>query len=153
MAQVKDRVPAIDGWFTTGDAPALIGTKCVACGTYFFPREETLCRNPDCTGRELEQVELSRTGRLWSFTDNRYQPPPPYVSSDPFVPYGIAAVELAKERMVVLGQLDAAVDTGDLVAGQEVELVLGTLYEDDDHEYVVWKWRPTMRDAAAGVEQ
>jgi hypothetical protein len=75
------------------------------------------------------------------------------VSSDPFVPYGIAAVELAKERMVVLGQLDAAVDTADLVAGQEVELVLGTLYEDDDHEYVVWKWRPMARDASAGVDQ
>ena len=24
----------------------------------------------------------------------------------------------------------------------EVELVLDTLYEDDDHEYLVWKWRP-----------
>ena len=24
----------------------------------------------------------------------------------------------------------------------EVELVLGTLFEDDDREYVVWKWKP-----------
>ena len=24
----------------------------------------------------------------------------------------------------------------------EVELVLGPLYEDDEHEYVVWQWAP-----------
>jgi hypothetical protein len=23
-----------------------------------------------------------------------------------------------------------------------VELVLDTLYEDDEHEYIVWKWKP-----------
>jgi uncharacterized OB-fold protein len=54
----------------------------------------------------------------------------------------VAAVELARERMVVLGQLDAGVDPARLEVGQEMELVLGTLYEDDEHEYVVWKWRP-----------
>jgi uncharacterized protein len=30
----------------------------------------------------------------------------------------------------------------DLRAGMPVELVLGTLYEDDEHEYLVWQWRP-----------
>jgi len=24
----------------------------------------------------------------------------------------------------------------------EMQLVLGTLYEDDENEYVVWKWKP-----------
>jgi uncharacterized OB-fold protein len=143
MAQVKDRTPAVDGWFTVTDTPALLGTRCTTCGTYFFPREEMLCRNPDCTGREFEEVELSRRGRIWSFTDNRYQPPAPFVSPDPFVPYTIVAVELAAERMVVLGQLATGADPTTLRAGQEVELEIGTLYEDADHEYVVWKWRPT----------
>jgi uncharacterized protein len=142
VPQLKDRVPAVDGWFTTGDTPALLGTRCTTCGTYFFPREEAFCRNPDCRGRSFEEVELSRRGRIWSFTDNRYQPPPPYVSPDPFVPYAIAAVELEAERIVVLGQLEAGVDPTGLRAGQEVELAIGTLYEDDDHEYLVWKWRP-----------
>jgi hypothetical protein len=44
--------------------------------------------------------------------------------------------------MVVLGLLDDGVDPATLSVGAEVELVLGTLYEDADHEYVVWKWRP-----------
>ena len=148
MADVKERVPAIEGWFTTGEAPALLGSRCTTCGSYFFPREEMLCRNPACTGRELETVELSRRGRIWSFTDNRYQPPAPYVSADPFVPYVIVAVELAAERMVVLGQLVPGIDVTTLHAGDEVELVLGRLYEDDDHEYVVWKWQPIGRSGA-----
>jgi len=79
---------------------------------------------------------------VWSFTDNRYQPPPPYMSPDPFEPYAIAAVELAEEKMVVLGQLAGGASVDDLRVGQEVELVLETLYEDDDNAYLVWKWQP-----------
>jgi len=148
VPQLKERVPAIEGWFTTGDAPALLGTRCTACGTYFFPREASFCRNPDCRGRDFEEVELSRRGRVWSFTDNRYQPPAPYMSADPFVPYAIAAVELEAERLVVLGQLESGVEIAGLRAGQEVELVVGTLYEDADHEYLVWKWRPVATSEA-----
>jgi uncharacterized OB-fold protein len=147
MTTTKERVPAIEGWFTTGDngdTPALLGARCALCGTYAFPKGQGFCPNPGCTSSQLDEVELSRTGRIWSFTDNRYQPPPPYVSPDPFVPYAIAAVELAEERMVILGQLDPGTDLATLKAGQEVELVVGTLYEDDDHEYLVWKWRPVQ---------
>ncbi|MGA2931285.1 MAG: zinc ribbon domain-containing protein, partial [Acidimicrobiales bacterium] len=45
------RVPAVEGWFTTGEdgrPPALLGSRCAACGTYAFPAERTACRNPDC---------------------------------------------------------------------------------------------------------
>jgi len=30
----------------------------------------------------------------------------------------------------------------DLKVGDEVELVVDTLYAEDDHDYLVWKWRP-----------
>ncbi|HKK50158.1 MAG TPA: benzoylsuccinyl-CoA thiolase, partial [Myxococcota bacterium] len=71
-----------------------------------------------------------------------YEPPEPYVSPDPFEPYTVAAVELTEERMVILGQLAEGVDPHTLSVGQEMQLVLGTLYEDDENEYVVWKWKP-----------
>jgi uncharacterized OB-fold protein len=143
MSPAKTLAPAVEGWFTIDpSAPALLGTRCTSCGTYFFPRESHLCRNPVCDGTELEEVPLSRRGKVWSFTDNRYQPPPPYMSPDPFEPYAIAAVELAEEKMVVLGQLARGTSVDDLRVGQEVELVLETLYEDDDNAYVVWKWQP-----------
>jgi len=149
----KTKVPAIEGWFTTDpDHPALLGSQCTSCQAIFFPRETSFCRNPDCLGREFAEIELSRRGTIWSFTDNRYQPPPPYMSPDPFVPYMIAAVELEAEQMVVLGQIEPGVELADLHAGMPVELVLGTLYEDDEHEYQVWKWRPIPVAAAATTE-
>jgi len=139
----RTRVPAIDGWFRMDEtAPCLLGTRCTTCGTVFFPKESAFCRNPACDGAEFESVELSRRGRLWSFTDNHYQPPAPYVSADPFEPYAIAAVELEAERMVVLGQVVHGVGTDRLRAGMEMELVLETLYSDEANDYVVWKWRP-----------
>ena len=143
MPPPKARVPAVDGWFTLDEAsPQLLGTRCKACGTYFFPKETSFCRNPNCAGSEFEEVPLSTRGKLWSFTDNRYAPPKPYMAGDPFVPYAVAAVELEREKMVILGQVAGGVGCDQLHAGQEMELVLDTLYEDDANEYLVWKWRP-----------
>ena len=138
----KTRTPAVEGWFTDDEEPRLLGTRCDECGSYFFPRETNFCRNPECTSSELSLVPLSRRGRLWSFTDNRYAPPAPYVAADPFEPYAVAAVELEDEKMVVLGQVVPGVDVSTLEAGMEMELVVDTLYEDDENEYVIWKWRP-----------
>ncbi len=143
MSAAKKIVPAVEGWFTLDESkPRLLGTRCKKCRTYFFPREQTFCRNPGCGGTELEEAMLSDHGKLWSFTDNHYAPPAPYISSTPFVPYVIAAVELAAEKMVVLGQVAGGFGVGDLKAGIEMKLVLDTLYEDDESRYVVWKWQP-----------
>jgi uncharacterized OB-fold protein len=144
MTQGKTRVPAVEGWFTDDEEhPRLLGSRCTSCGTFFFPRATSYCRNPDCDGTEFDEVPLSGRGKVWSFTANRYQPPPPYVAADPWEPYAIAAVELAEERMVVLGQMVPEVDLDELHIGMEVELVLGPLYDDDEHTFLVWKWRPT----------
>ncbi len=59
-------------------------------------------------------------------------------------------MELAAEQMVVMGQVVGGVGVDQLQVGQEVELVLDTLYEDDEHEYLVWKWRPTAPDRTKG---
>jgi uncharacterized OB-fold protein len=144
----KERVPSVDGWFTLDDnRPRLLGNRCRECGSYFFPKAAGFCRNPACSGTDFEGVALSRRGTIWSFTTNHYAPPPPFVAAEPFEPYSVAAVELPAERMVVLGQVADGVDPAALRVGDEVELTLGTLYEDDDHEYVVWKWMPTQEGA------
>lgn len=140
----KTKQPAIEGWFTTdAERPQLLGTRCQSCHSYFFPKETRFCRNPACSSTEFEEVPLSRTGRVWSFTTNHYQPPEPYIAPDPFVPYTVAAVELTEEKMVVLGQLAAGVDPSEIEVGTEMELVVETLFEDENAEHLVWKWRPT----------
>jgi uncharacterized OB-fold protein len=135
--------PAIEGWFTLDPAaPRLLGSRCDVCGTTSFPPGRSFCPNPSCDGAELETVELSRTGRLWSWTVNHYAPPPPYVSPDPFEPYGVAAVELSEERIVVLGQLASGVDVEALEIGAEMELALGSLPSEDGGSLAIWNWRP-----------
>jgi uncharacterized OB-fold protein len=140
MTPLTTQVPAIDGWFTTTDEPALVGTKCASCDSYFFPPERALCRNPACMSSELTDVELSRRGKVWSFAVNHYAAPAPYVGKEPFEPYTVVAVELTTEQIVVLGQLAEGVDPSTLSIGDEMRLVIEPLFTDDQGEHVVWKW-------------
>ena len=127
-----------------GDEPALLGSRGTETGSYFFPKNLAFSRNPIAPTEDLTEVELSRRGKVWSWATNHYQPPAPYMSPDPFVPYTVVAVELIEEQMVVLGPLAPDADPSTLSVGAEVEVTLGTLYEDDDHEYVIWQWKPVV---------
>jgi uncharacterized OB-fold protein len=135
--------PAIEGWFTLDtDKPHLIGRRCQSCGTYYFPKLISYCKNPNCDSEQFDEVELSRSGKIWSYTNNCYKPPAPFVASDPFEPYAIAAVELEEEQMIILGQVATGFDVSQLKVGQQAELVLETLHEDGDIDKVTWKWKP-----------
>lgn len=138
-----NQAPAIDGWYTLDpEAPHLIGARCRHCGTYYFPKMVSFCRNPACDSDSFEEVELSRTGKVWSYTNACYQPPAPYVAADPFQPFAIAAVELDTEKMIVTGQVAQGVGVDDLKVGMAVELVLEPLCVEDGTEKLVWKWKP-----------
>jgi len=139
----KKRVAAVEGWLDIDPVnPRLVGWKDDASGTYFFPKDVAISRAPGFADAPLREVRLSNRGKLWSYTTNHYKPPEPAISPDPFVPYTVAAVELTEERMIILGQLADGVDPKSIEVGQPMELCLATLYEDDEHEYVVWKWKP-----------
>ena len=137
-------LPAVDGWWSLDDSgvPNLIGAKCPQCGTYVFPPRENNCPNPGCSADELEQVRLSRRGTLWSYTENRYQPPPPYPQQAQFEPFAVAAVQLADEGLIVLGKVVEGTLAADLKVGMEMELTTMPLYVDDDGiEHTVFAWR------------
>ena len=146
--------PAIDGWFTTDAEPRLLGSRCDSCSTVFFPPtgSEGFCRNPVCSGESFTETSLSRRGRVWSYTDAQYQPPPPYIPpTDPFEPFALAAVELG-EGMVVLGQVASGYGVKDLHVGGEVELVVETLYTDDTGERLIWRWKPVTELGEEGEQ-
>jgi uncharacterized OB-fold protein len=137
------RVPAMDGWFSIDDEPALLGSSCLSCGNISFPANSHFCANPACRGTEFESVPLSRHGTVWSYTDAQYQPPAPYIAPPgEYVPFALAAVELARERMVVLGQVAAGYGVADLSVGARVELVVEPLYEIDGVEHLIYRWKP-----------
>jgi uncharacterized protein len=134
--------PVVDGWFTTGDTPALMGARCGRCGATWFPPLAEHCPDPACTGGEVTRVALSRHGTVWSYTDARYQPPPPYVPwSEHYEPFALAAVELP-EGLVVLGQLAQGYGVGDVGVGSRVEVVVEPLYVDETGERLIWRWQP-----------
>jgi uncharacterized OB-fold protein len=139
----KPFAPAIDGWHTMDEKPCLIGTQCDECGSYFFPKQTHYCKNPQCESTRFTEVELSRTGHIWSYTNAGYQPPAPFVAADPYEPFAIAAVELEKEQMTVLGQVATGFGVTDLKVGMAVELVLEPLHETDEDIKLTWKWKPT----------
>ena len=141
----KTQAPALgsEGWFTTVPEPALLGQQCTTCGTYVFPKAGYGCPNPACLGTAFAEVRLSRFGTVWSYTDACYQPPAPFVTpGDEHVPFCIAAVELAAEGLVIMGQVVAGVTVADLKVGQRMELVVDVLFSDEDTDHLVWKWKP-----------
>ncbi|EID15195.1 Zn-ribbon domain-containing OB-fold protein [Mycobacterium xenopi] len=144
MPATTRQQPAIEGWFATDEAgvPHLIGSKCPRCGTYVFPPRPNTCPNPACDGDQLNAVPLSRRGTLWSYTENRYAPPPPYPATDPFEPFAVAAVELADEGLIVLGKVADGALAADLTIGMEMELTTMPLFTDDKGvERIVYGWR------------
>ncbi len=134
--------PVVEGWFTTDVEPRLIGARCTGCGATWFPRMGRECPNPACGGDHVEQLPLSRQGTVWSYTDARYQPPPPYIAPPgDYEPFALAAVELP-EGMVVLGQLAQGYGVEDVTVGSPVELVVEPLYADEAGQRLIWRWRP-----------
>lgn len=139
----KKTLAAREGWYTLDqDRPRLLGSQCDTCQSYYFPKHEGFCRNPACQSESFTETELSSRGKIWSYTNAAYPPPPPFVAADPYEPFGVAAVEFEREGLVILGQLAKDVDIATVQVGDEVEVILETLFEDDEANYLVWKWRP-----------
>ena len=140
--EAKKQIPCVEGWFTMPpEEPHLIGTKCNSCGDYFFPRVDS-CRNPHCSkDKSVEDVLLSRKGKLHSFTVNHY-PPPIFHKPDPFVPYSLGAIELP-EGIRVTSIIGEEYNQDNLQVGMDMEMTIDKLYEDKDgNEVVSWRFLP-----------
>ena len=108
-----DAVPVREGLFTDTDPPRLLGSRCAVCGRHHFPRQDTC---PYCTADGASPVELSGTGRLWSWTTVTTAPPG-YRGE---VPYGFGVVELPEGLRVVTRLTET--DPARLSAGQPMAL-------------------------------
>lgn len=141
MTGKKKQLAAIDGLFSwSADEPHLIGSRCKSCGTVNFP-SRALCNNPHCNKKDVEEILLSRRGKIYSYTIQFYEPPPPFHPANPFVPFGIGLVELP-EGIRIVGMMTQC-DVKDLEFDMDVELVVEKLYEDGNgNEVVGWKWKP-----------
>jgi len=135
----KKKVPIVEGLFDwPSKEPALIVSKCKKCGALCFPKAP-FCINPDCekTRENVQEIKLSRKGKIWTYTVQVYSPPAPF-KREPFEPFAIAMIDFP-EGIRVLGMLT---EKNNLRIGMEVETTIGKLYEDEDNEYLTWMFKP-----------
>jgi uncharacterized OB-fold protein len=122
------RVLVRDGLFSDTDPPALLGSRCGACGSVHFPRADACTY---CATQGPEPVELSQRGTLWAWT--AVTAPPPGYGGD--VPYGIGVVELPEGVRVITRLTES--DPSSLAEGQPMELRVVPLHRNEDGDDVV----------------
>lgn len=118
-----------------GAAGVLLGMRCRSCSVYLFG-PAVFC--PACAAANLEPVELSRRGTLYSYTIVRV---PPAGWPGP-VPYILGEVELPEGPHILAEVIDCPQD--ELAIGQAVELALQPVpaAAADQPTRIVYKWRP-----------
>jgi uncharacterized OB-fold protein len=122
----KKQIPCRDGLWSTrispDEKPQLIGSKCPHCGEVFFP-VNPVCVN--CQNQTMNDIKISRRGKIWSFTTVMLPPPQWYKGP---VPFHLGYVELPEGVRVWTRLLGA--EAGGLKIGQEVELDIDVMQED-----------------------
>ncbi len=140
-ASEKKQLPIREGLFKTPLAPVeqvtLMGSKCKDCSEISLGQRQT-CSN--CGSKKLEEIPLSRKGKLWTYTIIRHKPPGDYKGPDPFVPFGLGLVELP-EGIRVLSPIQC--DLKRISVGMELELEVYPLYTDENkNEVMAFRFRP-----------
>jgi uncharacterized OB-fold protein len=131
------RVPAVPGLFADEGGAKVFGNKCVSCGTPYFPKAAD-CHNPHCQASRMEDCAFGGKGVVWSYSVADFPPPPPHKYDKPFKPYVIGVIDMDNGLRMV-GQM---VDPLERVRiGAPVELVIDTLYHEDDKAYTSWKFK------------
>ena len=118
----------------SGDAGVLVGFRCLDCGvTVFGPA--IFCQA--CTSVNLEAVEMSGKGALYSFTIVRV-PPAGWPGT---VPYILGQVELTEGPHVLAEVIGC--EPEQLRIGMDMELGLQLVDTGDPStDKMVYKWRP-----------
>ncbi len=135
------RIPIAANLFAeTADGPRLLGSRCVTCGTPYFPKAD-LCRNPECSESRLEDAAFGPRARLWSCAVQNYPPPAPTRFDPPYQPYALGVVD-TEDGLRVVSRI-VADDPNTIEPNIDLELVIEPMCHDEDgNELVTWMFRP-----------
>lgn len=112
----------------------LLGSRCNDCGTYFFGTPQFCIR---CTSASLKPVELSKEGKLHTYTIVR-QAPPGWQGQ---VPYILANMVLPEGPHITSELIDCPEDRVKIGMPLEVVFRVGGKMADGT-EIIVFKWKP-----------
>lgn len=130
---MMDGIPVRENLFDTIDGGRLLANRCGACGRIYFPKAP-FCF--DCLGKSMEEVILSRRGRLYAYTIGR-------MASTHFKPpYAVGLIDLP-EGVRIFAPLMWAEDESYKI-GMEMEVFIDKLWKDDDQQVMGYKFKPVM---------
>ena len=135
------RLRLTDNSEESGGAGVLVGHRCRRCQVCVFG-PAVFCQA--CSSDDLESVELSRQGTLYSFTVVRV-PPAGWPGK---VPYTLGEVELPEGPHVLAEIIDSEPDR--LKLGMSMELALEQVAVAESNKglgkiLAVYKWRPANK--------
>ncbi len=108
----------------------LIGSTCADCSAVVFPVQQ-YC--PKCSGPNLSETLLPRTGTLVAWTTQNFYPGPGYATTPAdFVPFNMGLVQL-DDVVRVEGRLTET-DISKIEWGMKLELIMVPVATGDDGE-------------------
>ncbi|MCR4443444.1 MAG: zinc ribbon domain-containing protein [Peptococcaceae bacterium] len=114
----------------------LVANKCKKCGAVSFPKNE-LC--VFCLGEEMEEVELSRKGILYSYTITR-------VPVDKWTaPHAIGQISIPENQLRIVAPLIMEDENDTFNIGDELEMEIAKYWDDGDNEVMGYKYRPVKK--------
>ena len=113
----------------TPEGIVLVGNKCLQCGTAFFPKA-VYCTQ--CLNKELEEMPLSKRGTLYSYTITRVP-----VGRYP-IPHAIGMITLPQKVRITAPLI---MSEEDFKIGEEMEMVISTLWIEEDHDVIGYKFK------------
>jgi uncharacterized OB-fold protein len=128
---MAETVPVREDLFDETGGGRLHANKCTACGRIYFPKA-TFCF--DCLAKEMEEIILSRRGKLYSYAVGRM----PSTHLQP--PYAVGLVDLP-EGVRVFAPLFLTADEKYKI-GMEMEIYLDTLWEEENKQIRGYKFKP-----------
>ena len=127
-----------------GDRAVLFGSRRRTSGVVKFPAERPeLFEGAPEIQDDIEAIELSTTGTLYTFTTQEFPPPLPYKgnrSPEVFKPYVVGFVELAER--VLVESLIVGASAADLRIGQPLVSTIATLETADGQSFLTFAFRP-----------
>jgi len=137
--QARPRQPIKPGFFTVPDdpneAPKLLGTRCDACGEYFYPRRAVCAK---CLSRKTSAVELEARGTLYSYTFV-HMPLFGSTNMEHAEGYGVGQIDLPEGPRV---QAPLAGKQAEFKVGQSLRGELDVLRDDGGTDIVIVRFRP-----------
>ena len=113
----------------TPDGIVLVGNKCPKCGGAFFPKAEFCTK---CLNKELEEMVLSKRGKLYSYTITRVP-----VGKYP-IPHAIGIITLPEKVRLTAPLIMGAED---FKVGAEMEMEITTLWSEMDRDVIGYKFK------------